>query len=60
MALENNNQDIDPDSLNKFSKLVEYTNAKNIPLIMGTDSNGHHILWNSFKLPLEGDSSVNS
>ena len=54
MALENNNQDIDPDSLNKFSKLVEYTNAKNIPLIMGTDSNGHHILWNSFKTTPRG------
>jgi hypothetical protein len=33
---------------------VEYTNSKNIPLIMGADSNGHHILWNSYKTTPRG------
>ena len=54
MALDNNNQEIDQEALDKFSKLVEYTNSKHIPLIMGADSNGHHTLWNSYKTTPRG------
>ena len=54
MAMENNIQDINPEALGKFAKLVEHTNNKNIPLVMGADSNGHHTLWNSYKTTARG------
>ena len=52
--MENNIQDINPEALGKFAKLVEHTNNKNIPLVMGADSNGHHTLWNSYKTTARG------
>ena len=33
----------------KFKELTIYANNNNIPLIMGSDKNGHHTLWNSYK-----------
>ena len=49
MGHEPNKPEIDLNTVEKMSKLVDFTKSKNIPLIMGADSNGHHILWNSFK-----------
>ena len=46
---EPNKPEIDSDTVGKMSKLVEFTKNRNLPLIMGADSNGHHVMWNSFK-----------
>ena len=49
MAMEKNVQQIELSTLTKFKELTIYANNHNIPLIMGSDSNGHHIMWNSYK-----------
>ena len=49
MGHEPNKPEIEPDTVKKMANLVEYTKKKNLPLVMGADSNGHHQLWNSFK-----------
>ena len=49
MGHEPNKPEICLNTVEKMSKLVEFSKTKNIPLIMGADSNGHHTLWNSFK-----------
>ena len=46
MGHEPNKPEIDMTVVDKMSKLVEFTKTKNLPLIMGADSNGHHVLWN--------------
>ena len=40
-----NKPEIDTDTVWKMSTLVEFTKTRNSPLIMGEDSNGHHVLW---------------
>ena len=49
MALENNVQQIELSTLTKFKELTLYADNSNIPLIMGSDTNGHSVLWNSYK-----------
>lgn len=49
MALENNVQQIEISTLAKFKELTLYADNNNIPLIMGSDTNGHSVLWNSYK-----------
>ena len=49
MGHEPNKPEIEPDTVKKMANLVEFTKKKNLPLVMGADSNGHHQLWNSFK-----------
>ena len=41
--------EIDFDTVDKMSKLIAFSKTKNLALVMGADSNGHHVLWNSFK-----------
>ncbi|XP_063681907.1 uncharacterized protein LOC134816842 [Bolinopsis microptera] len=49
MGHEPNKPEIEPNTLERLTKLVEFTKKKDLPLVMGADSNGHHILWNSFR-----------
>ena len=49
MGHEPNNPEIDHDTVIKMANLVNFTKNKDLPLVMGADSNGHHMLWNSFK-----------
>ena len=49
MGHEPNKPEVDIDTVDKMSKLVAFSKTKNLALVMGADSNGHHILWNSFK-----------
>ena len=41
---EPNKPEIDSGTVGKMSKLVEFTKTRNLLLIMGADSNGHHVL----------------
>ena len=49
MALENNVHQIEISTLTRFKELTQFADKNNIPLIMGSDTNGHSVLWNSYK-----------
>ena len=44
MALEKNIQAIDHNTLTKFKDFVNFANKGKIPLMMGSDTNGYHII----------------
>ena len=54
MAHEPNKPDIEPETRNKLIDLVEHAKNNNTNLVIGTDCNGHHHLWNSHKTSPRG------
>ena len=46
---EPNKPEIELSTLIKFKELAKFSNERKLALIIGADSNGHHILWNSYK-----------
>ncbi|HEY0221242.1 MAG TPA: hypothetical protein VGC17_00205, partial [Lactovum miscens] len=41
-----------------LEKIVEFCDKKSIPLLIGTDSNSHHVIWGSSNINLRGEQLV--